>query len=62
MASPRYAPEDHRVTANVTDGVVTLTGGVRFSGEVPVMEGLAADVAGVVHVASHITYDVADGS
>lgn len=62
MASPLYAPEDHTVTAFVTDGVVTLTGDVRFSGEVPVMVGLAADVTGVVHVDSRITYQLADGS
>jgi CBS domain-containing protein len=60
MVSPLYAPEDHAVTASVADGVVTLTGRVRTSGEVPVMVGLASDVPGVVHVASHITYDELD--
>ena len=62
MASPLYAPDDHTVTAVVADGVVTLTGSVRWSGEVPVMVGLAAGVAGVVHVDHRITYDLADGS
>jgi CBS domain-containing protein len=62
MASPLYAPEDHTVIASVADGVVTLTGRVSFAGEVPVIEGLAADVLGVVHVDSRITYDRPDGS
>ena len=62
MASSLYAPEDHSVTASVADGVVTLTGSVRWSGEVPVMVGLAADVAGAVHVDDRITYDHVDGS
>lgn len=62
MASPLYAPDDHTVIADVADGVVTLTGSVRWSGEVPVMVGLAAGVAGVVEVNNQITYDRADGS
>lgn len=61
LASPLYAPEDHAVTASVTDGVVTLTGRVRTRGEIPVMVGLAHDTPGVVHVASHMTYDEPDG-
>ena len=61
MANPIYAPEDHSVTASVTDGVVTLTGRVRFSGEVPVMVGLASNIVGVVHVENRITYDLVDG-
>lgn len=61
LASPIYAPEDHAVSAFVRQGVVTLTGSVRFSGEVAVMVGLAANVAGVVDVDDQITYDVVDG-
>jgi CBS domain-containing protein len=57
LASPRYAPEDHSVSASVEDGIVTLTGSVRFSGEVPVVVGLATNVAGVVHVDNRLTYD-----
>jgi len=60
LASPRYAPEDHSVSALVEDGIVTLTGSVRFSGEVPVIVGLASDVAGVVHVDNRLTYDELD--
>jgi len=52
----RYAPEDHDVTATVHDGVVTLEGSVRTEGEVPVVEGLARDVAGVVRVVNRVTF------
>jgi CBS domain-containing protein len=62
LANPLYAPEDHSVTALVTDGVVTLTGRVTFAGEIPVVVGLASHVAGVVHVDSRVTYDLADGA
>lgn len=62
LANPLYAPEDHSVTALVTDGVVILTGRVTFAGEIPVVVGLASDVAGVVHIDSRITYDLADGA
>jgi CBS domain-containing protein len=61
LASPLWAPEDHAVTATVTDGVVTLRGRVRWSGEVPVIVGLASDVPGVVQVESEVTYDAEDG-
>ena len=44
----------------VEDGVVTLIGSVRFSGEVPVVVGLASDVTGVVHVDNRLTYDEFD--
>lgn len=60
LANPLYAPDDHSVTAAVADGVVTLTGSVRLSGEVPVVVGMASDVAGVVHVDNRITYDEFD--
>lgn len=62
LANPLYAPEDHAVTGFVTDGVVTLNGQVTFAGEVPVVEGLASHIAGVVHVDSQVTYDLADGA
>jgi len=60
LASPLYAPEDHSVSAKVKDGIVTLIGSVRLSGEVPVVVGLASDVTGVVHVDNRLTYDEFD--
>jgi CBS domain-containing protein len=60
LAMVRYAPEDHDVTASVVDGVVTLEGSVRSEGEVPVVDGLARDVPGVVQVVSRVTFREAD--
>lgn len=60
LADPLYAPEDHSVTAVVEDGVVTLVGRVRLSGELPTVIGLATNVMGVVHVDSRVTYDEFD--
>jgi CBS domain-containing protein len=56
LGSVRYAPEEHGVTATVEDGVVTLDGWVQTDGEVPVVEGLARDVPGVVHVVNRVTF------
>lgn len=61
LGSPRYCPEDHSVTFTVEEGVVTLSGGVRFAGEVAVVEGMAWDVPGVVQVVSDLSYDLPDG-
>jgi CBS domain-containing protein len=60
LANPMYAPEDHSVSAVVEDGVVTLFGSVRFSGELPGIVGLASNVVGVIHVDSRLTADVTD--
>ena len=60
LLDPMYAPEEHSVTAVVEDGVVTLLGSVRYSGELPVIEGLANNVPGVVQVDSRLTYDIVD--
>ena len=60
LSDPMYAPEDHSVSAVVEDGVVTLLGSVRFSGELAGVVHLAADVPGVVQVDSRLTYDVFD--
>jgi CBS domain-containing protein len=60
LLDPMYAPEEHSVTAVVEDGVVTLLGSVRYSGELPVIEGLANNVPGVVQIDSRLTYDIVD--
>lgn len=60
LSDPLYAPEDHSVTAVVEDGVVTLLGSVRFSGELPVVLGLVSNVPGVVQVDSRLRYDIFD--
>ena len=60
LADPLYAPEDHAVTAIVEDGVVTLFGSVRFSGELPGIVSLASNVPGVVEVDNRLAYDIFD--
>ena len=50
LLSVRYAPEDHTVTGKVENGVVTLDGMVRVDNDLPVVEGLARGIPGVVHV------------
>jgi CBS domain-containing protein len=62
LASPLYSPEDHEVTFAVAEGVVTLAGRVWFSGEVAVVEGMAWQVPGVVHVVNNVTFQLADGT
>jgi len=61
LASPLHCPEKHQVTFSVVEGVVTLEGQVCFAGEVPVVEGMAWRVPGVVHVVNAITYERPDG-
>jgi CBS-domain-containing membrane protein len=56
LASPLYAPEQNTVTATVSDGVVTLTGEVRWELEVPIVAGLAGHVPGVVAVVNQVSY------
>ena len=50
LLSAHYAPEDHTVTGKVENGVVTLEGTVRVDNDLPVVEGLARNIPGVVHV------------
>jgi CBS domain-containing protein len=57
LADPIHAPEDHKATASVEDGVVVLEGRVRFEGEMPVLRGLAERVPGVVAVIDRLTFE-----
>jgi CBS domain-containing protein len=56
LASAHYAPDDHEVTASVADGVVTLDGWVRAEDDVPVVEGLARRISGVVDVVDRVGF------
>jgi CBS domain-containing protein len=56
LGSVLYAPEDHEVTASVADGVVTLEGWVRSDADMPVIEGLAWRVPGVVDVVDRVAF------
>jgi CBS-domain-containing membrane protein len=54
LGSASYAPEDHEVTVSVSGGVVTLDGWVRTDADLPVIEGLARRVPGVVDVIDRV--------
>ncbi|HLF40312.1 MAG TPA: CBS domain-containing protein [Acidimicrobiia bacterium] len=56
LANVRYAPEDNAVTASVFEGVVTMVGSVRYETDLPVVEGLAWRVPGVVHVVNEVAF------
>jgi CBS domain-containing protein len=56
LLSALYAPDDHAVTAKVENGVVTLEGTVRVDNDLPVVEGLARDIPGVVHVVNRASF------
>jgi CBS domain-containing protein len=50
LASPLSAPEDHRINSAVRDGVVTLTGTVRYPSDARVATAVLWRIAGVVDV------------
>jgi CBS domain-containing protein len=50
LANPLRAPEDHRIVSSVHDGVVTLTGTVRYPSDAKVVTGVLWRVPGVVDV------------
>lgn len=50
LTDPLWAPEEHRVEAEVRDGVVVLTGTVRYPSEVPVVASFVARIPGVISV------------
>src|SRR5579859_4183348 len=50
LASPLSAPEDHGIAGAVHDGVVTLTGTVRYPSDIKVATGVVSRIAGVVDV------------
>lgn len=54
LADPLWAPEDAHTQVEVTDGVVTLTGSVRYPMDRPLTEALAWGVPGVVGVRNHL--------
>ena len=55
LASPLWAPEEHHVEASVLDGVVTLTGSVRYHSDVSAISGVIRHVPGVIEVVSRVT-------
>jgi len=54
LATDPNRPNDCHVHASVADGIVTLTGDVRYAWDEPTAISLARDVAGVIAVVSHL--------
>lgn len=54
LSNDSNMPEEHSVHAAVHDGVVTLTGEVRYDWDVAIVVGIARDVAGVIEVDCHL--------
>jgi CBS domain-containing protein len=46
--------DDAHVRSSVVDGIVTLTGDVRYAWDVPIVAVMARDVAGVIDVVNHV--------
>lgn len=55
LADPLRAPENHDVRATVADGIVTLTGTLRFPMDVPVLTWMVWRLPGVVDVRNEVT-------
>jgi len=55
LADPLWAPEGHSVTAHVSDGVVRLTGSVRYPSDAGVIVSIVREVPGVVEVLDRTT-------
>lgn len=55
LADPMRAPEEHAVEATVSDGVVRLTGTVKFPLDLPVVTGMVWRIPGVVDVRNEAT-------
>ena len=47
-------PEDHRVRFSVDQGIVTLTGDVRYAWDEPIVVSMVREVEGVIDVVSHV--------
>jgi CBS domain-containing protein len=56
LANPLWAPEGHNVEADVRDGVVTLTGSVRFPSDQAAVCDLVRQVPGVLEVVDRLSH------
>ncbi len=56
MTNDLNIPDDHHVRFSVGDGIVTLTGDVRYSWDEPVVVSIVRNVPGVIDVISHIRH------
>ena len=54
LADTLYAPEQHRVEATVENGVVVLSGTVRYPQDIGVVTALVSQLPGVLQVEDHL--------
>lgn len=54
LASDPYRPDDHHVRFTVDDGIVTLTGDVRYGWDESIVISIVRSVPGVIDVISHL--------
>jgi CBS domain-containing protein len=54
LAKDPNRPDDHHVDVSVKDGIVTLTGDVRYGWDEPVVVSIVREVPGVIDVVSHL--------
>ena len=54
LANDLNMPEDHHIRFSVDQGIVTLTGDVRYGWDEPVVASMVRDVAGVIDLISHL--------
>jgi CBS domain-containing protein len=55
LASPLWAPEGHHISAEVADGMVHLSGTVRYPSDIQVAVSLIGGVPGVIEVRPELT-------
>ncbi len=54
LANDRNMPDEQRVRFSVKDGIVTLTGDVRYEWDEPIVLSIVRSVPGVIDVISHL--------
>jgi CBS domain-containing protein len=54
LAEHRNMPDDHHVNFSVQEGIVTLTGDVRYRWDEPIVVSTVRNVAGVIDVINHL--------
>jgi predicted transcriptional regulator len=54
LANDPNVPDDHHVRFSIDDGIVTLTGDVRYEWDAPIVVSVIRGVPGVIDVISHL--------
>src|SRR5262249_30325543 len=56
VLSDRNMPDDHHVRFTVEEGVVTLTGDVRYKWDAPIIASMVKSLPGVIHLVSRLQH------